>query len=392
MRNKHRKPRLAAIVTVSSLCLSAGARAEEADAFKSLMDDVWDKAVLYKNPDNPYIQKLAFTGRAQLDYAVIEGEGDPAAGVTDSDLDYEFGGWRRLRGGFKATVFNDFTLHTEADFNPDENPWYQRITDAYVAWAPCEAFELKVGKQGMGFTLDGSTSSKELITIDRNNLSNNLWFTNEYVPGITAGGKIDNWLYTVGLFSQGEEDGEFGNFDGGTSWLATIGYDLSGLTGGDESVIALDYVFNEETPSNPSLFTNRSLGNIFSLNFRHEKDAFGFRGDIAYGDGFLGQSDMWGLVLMPYYNINDKLQAVFRYTFIESDSDNGVRFARYESEPMLGRRGDQYQEAYLGLNYFIYGHKLKLQTGLQYVSMRDQADDGGAFDGLAWTTGIRLSW
>jgi phosphate-selective porin OprO and OprP len=156
MRNKHRKPRLAAIVTVSSLCLSAGARAEEADAFKSLMDDVWDKAVLYKNPDNPYIQKLAFTGRAQLDYAVIEGEGDPAAGVTDSDLDYEFGGWRRLRGGFKATVFNDFTLHTEADFNPDENPWYQRITDAYVAWAPCEAFELKVGKQGMGFTLDGS--------------------------------------------------------------------------------------------------------------------------------------------------------------------------------------------------------------------------------------------
>jgi phosphate-selective porin OprO/OprP len=391
MRHKTRKHQLAAIVTVSSLCLSAAARSEEADAFKSLMDDAWDKVVLYKNPDNPYIQKLAFTGRAQVDFATIEGEGDPAAGVTDKNLSYDYGGWRRLRGGLKATVFNDFTLHAEADFNPDEAPVYQKLTDVYIGWKPCEAFEIKAGKQGMGFTLDGTTSSKELITIDRNNLSNNLWFTNEYAPGVTVSGKIDKWAYTAGVFSQGEEDGEFGNFDAGTSWLASLGYDLSGFTGAKESIVALNYVFNEETPSNPSLFTNRSLGNILSLNYRYEKDAFGFRGDISYGDGFLGQSDMWGFVLMPYYNINDKLQAVFRYTFIESDSNNGVRFARYESEA-VGNRGDQYQEAYLGLNYFIYGHKLKLQTGLQYVSMRDKADDGGAFDGLAWTTGIRLSW
>ncbi len=380
-----------AIVTFSSLGLGSQAMANEPDVFKSLMDDAWDKVVLYKNPENPYIQKLAFTGRAQLDYAMIEGDGDIAAGVNDSDLDYDFGGWRRLRGGFKATVFNDFTLHAEGDFETDENPWYQRLTDAYVAWGPCEAFELKVGKQGMAFTLDGSTSSKELLTIDRNNLSNNFWFTNEYVPGITASGKIGNWLYNAGVFTQGEEDGEFGNFDGGTSWLASIGYDLSGLTGGDESLVMLDYVFNEETPSNPSIFTNRSLGNVFSLNYRFGKEAFGFRGDMTYADGFLGQSDIWGLVLMPYYNFTDKLQAVFRYTFIESSDDNGVRFARYESEA-VGNRGDQYQEAYLGLNYFIYGHKLKIQSGLQYVSMRDQADDGGAFDGLAWTTGFRLSW
>lgn len=380
-----------AIVTFSSLGLGSQAMANEPDVFKSLMDDAWDKVVLYKNPENPYIQKLAFTGRAQLDYAMIEGDGDIAAGINDLDLDYDFGGWRRLRGGFKATVFNDFTLHAEGDFETDENPWYQRLTDAYVAWGPCEAFELKVGKQGMAFTLDGSTSSKELLTIDRNNLSNNFWFTNEYVPGITASGKIGNWLYNAGVFTQGEEDGEFGNFDGGTSWLASIGYDLSGLTGGDESLVMLDYVFNEETPSNPSIFTNRSLGNVFSLNYRFGKEAFGFRGDMTYADGFLGQSDIWGLVLMPYYNFTDKLQAVFRYTFIESSDDNGVRFARYESEA-VGNRGDQYQEAYLGLNYFIYGHKLKIQSGLQYVSMRDQADDGGAFDGLAWTTGFRLSW
>lgn len=358
----------------------------------SLCEDLWSHAVLYKNKENPYLQKLAFTGRLQLDYAMIEGEGYPMAGVRENDLDYDWGGWRRLRAGFKATVLNDFTLHGEADFNPDEAPVYQKLTDAYIAWSCNEAFEIKVGKQGMGFTLDGTTSSKELITIDRNNLTNNLWFTNEYAPGVTVGGEIGKWSYTAGLFSQGEDDGEFGNFDAGTSWLASIGYDLSGMTGADETSVALNYVFNEETPSNPALFTNRSLGNIVSLNFRYEQDAFGFRSDLAHGDGFLGQSDMWGLVLMPYYNFNDKLQAVLRYTFIESEDDNGVRFARYESEAMLGTKGDQYQEIYLGLNYYICGHKLKLQTGLQYASMEDDAKNGGEYDGWGWTTGLRLSW
>jgi phosphate-selective porin OprO/OprP len=388
----YKKTRIAASVTMSSLCLAAVTRAEEAasspDAFKSLFDAV----VLYKDSSNPYLQKLAFTGRAQVDYALIDGEGSAVAGVNENDLDYEDLNTRRLRAGFKATLFQDFTAHIEADFDPDEDPFYQRITDAYIGWDHSDAFGIKVGKQGMAFTLDGSTSSKELLTIDRNNLSNNLWFTNEYIPGVTVGGQVGKWSYNAGVFSQGEEDGEFGNFDGGTSWLATVGYDFSAMMGADEATLALDYVFNEETPSDPTLFTNRSFQNIVSLNFRYEKDAFGFRSDLAAGDGFLSQSDIWGLTLMPYYNLTDKLQAVFRYSFIESDDENGVRFARYESEPLLGTKGDQYQEAYLGLNYYIYGNKLKVQSGLQYVSMQDGADDGGEFDGFAWTTGFRLSW
>jgi phosphate-selective porin OprO and OprP len=387
-----KKSRLSTIVTFSSIVLSTGGQAEEADALKSFFDDVWGAAVLYNNPENPYVQKVVFTGRAQFDYALIDGEGTVIAGTNEPDLDYDEFNTRRLRAGFKATLFKDFTAHVEGDFDPDEDPFYQRLTDAYIGWSPCDEFGIKLGKQGMAFTLDGSTSSKELLTIDRNNLSNNLWFSNEYIPGLTVGGEIGNWIYNAGVFSQGEEDGEFGNFDGGTSWLATVGYNFSDLAGADEAVLALDYVFNEETPSNPLLFTNRSLGNIVSLNFRYEKGDFGFRGDLAAGDGFLGQSDMWGLVIMPYYNITDRLQAVFRYTFIESESDNGVRFARYESEPMQGTRGDQYQEAYAGLNYYLYGHKVKIQTGLQYLSMRDQANDGGAFDGFAWTTGLRFSW
>ena len=75
----------------------------------------------------------------------------------------------------------------------------------------------------------------------------------------------------------------------------------------------------------------------------------------------------------------------------KSDDDNGVRFARYERE-IAGGRGDEYSEVYVGLNYYWYGHKLKLQTGLQYANMDDRAADGGAYSGWAWTTGFRISW
>jgi phosphate-selective porin OprO and OprP len=374
-----------------AMLATTGLAFAETDALTAKFDDAWSLVKLYENKENPILQKLAFTGRAQLDYALIDGEGSPTAGFTDSDLDYEFGGWRRLRAGFKATMFQDFTLHAEADFDPDEAPVYSRITDAYIAWSPSDAFEIKVGKQGIGYTLDGATSSKELITIDRNNLSNNLWFTGEYIPGITIGGTHSNWIYNFGVFSQGGQDNEFGDFDQGTAWLASLGYDFSKAMGAEEAVVRLDYVFNEETTAT-DMFTNRNLGNIVSLNGSYENGDFGVRGDLSYGEGFLGQPDVFGLVVMPYYNITEKLQAVFRYTYLHSDGNDGIRYGRYETTPLNGRRGDEYQEAYAGLNYYFYGHKLKLQTGVQYVSMNDDANNGGAFDGFAWTTGLRLSW
>ena len=89
--------------------------------------------------------------------------------------------------------------------------------------------------------------------------------------------------------------------------------------------------------------------------------------------------------------LSEKLQLVGRYTLVASEDDNGVRFARYEREIAAGR-GDRYNELYLGLNYYWYGHELKLQNGLQYVDMRDRADDGGAYSGWSWTTAFRLSW
>jgi phosphate-selective porin OprO/OprP len=109
------------------------------------------------------------------------------------------------------------------------------------------------------------------------------------------------------------------------------------------------------------------------------------------GDGYADQSDIWGFVVMSFYDISTRSQLLLRYTMLESTDANGVRLGRYERE-IEQERGDAYSEIYGGLNVYFYGHKLKWQTGLQYTDMNDEADDGGAYNGWGLTSALRMSW
>ena len=58
----------------------------------------------------------------------------------------------------------------------------------------------------------------------------------------------------------------------------------------------------------------------------------------------------------------------------------------------MAGRGDEYNELYLGANYYFYGHKLKLQTSLQWAELDDRAGDGDEYSGVSWTSGLRVGW
>jgi phosphate-selective porin OprO/OprP len=245
-----------------------------------------------------------------------------------------------------------------------------------------------VGKQGIPFTADGATSSKDLLAIDRSNLANNIWFPQEYTPGISASGRVAPWTYRLGVYSAGAANREFGDFSGGLFTLGVVGYDFSKPLGVKEALLAGNYVFQPADSRNT--FT-RQLRHVLSLNMRLEADRWGARWDIAKASGYLGQSDLWSVMAMPFLNVTPRFQLVGRYTVVKSASPNGVRLATYESRVEPGR-GDRYDELYAGANYFFYGHRLKLQSGLQLAEMDDRANDGGAYSGLSWTTGVRVGW
>ena len=114
-----------------------------------------------------------------------------------------------MRLGPRVTLFRTLTFHSEVELNPQEaDPLYLRFTDLYVQWSRNSRLAVTVGKQGVLFTMDGSTSSKELLAIDRSNLSNNMWFPQEYMPGVSVSGRKAPWSYRAGMYSAGSANRE----------------------------------------------------------------------------------------------------------------------------------------------------------------------------------------
>jgi phosphate-selective porin OprO/OprP len=346
---------------------------------ESSFDKVWSYATLYDNKDNRFIQKFDLSGRLQIDAAWFDAD----QGEFDDVL------WRRFRFGFKTILFQDWVLHIEGDWdlNKSFGESYNRLTDAYIGWHPGNNWNLKILKQSAGFTLDGATSSKKLLTLQRNNLTNNLWFTAEYFTGAAISGTAaKRWNYKVGMFSS-DGSNELSHFDAAYFTLLSLGYNFAGDLELDEATIRVDYVYNKEDED----ANTPDFSQVLSLVTKWERGDWGLWTDFSAGRGYASQSELWGVALMPFYDITQHIQLVFRYTYLKSNDDNGVRLGRYEKEIVKGR-GDEYNEIYGGLNVFFYGHKLKWQTGLQYSTMKDAADDGGEYDGWGLTTGLRISW
>ena len=346
----------------------------------STYDRIWRRfTTWYDEPSNPVVQRVLFSGRFQHEFATVRSD--------QGDIDE----WntRRLRLGPRITLFRTFTLHGEVELNPQErDPLYVRLTDMYLQWSRSPRLVITAGKHSIPFTMDGATSSKDLLTIDRSNLTNNIWFPQEYLPGVSVAGRAARWVYRGGVYSAGAANKEFGEFNGGAATLAVLGYDFGSILGVTEATLAGNYVYQQ--PDARNTFA-RQLEHVGSLNLKLEARGWGFRADLSKAKGFASQSDLSAVMLMPYVSITPELQLIGRYTRLTSDRFNGVQLATYENRVVRGR-GDRYDEAYVGANYFFYGQRLKLQTGVQFADMRDRAADGGAFSGTSWTTGIRIGW
>jgi phosphate-selective porin OprO/OprP len=224
--------------------------------------------------------------------------------------------------------------------------------------------------------------------MERSLLSNNLWFPEEYFTGATASGEIDNWVYTVGLFSS-DGGAEFGDFEAGYFGLFSLGYDFAEALAVDKALVRVDYVNND--PTGNGVLNTRNLTDVVSLNATLEQGQWGLRSEVAAGSGFGTQSDITAVAIMPYYSINDQWQLVASYNYVTSDDPNGVRLDRYENRIESGRVDDAH-EFYFGVNYYLCKHKLKWQTGVEYTTADDIANDGGAYDGWGLSSGIRISW
>ena len=369
---------LVVVILTGGPCLAQSSQPEKKEP--SVYDKIWNGFTnWYDDQENPVVQRVLFTGRFHHDWAIVDAD----------QGDHQESNVRRMRFGPRLTFLRNFLLHAEVEVNPQERePFYMRFTDAYVQWTKNPALVVTVGKHSVPFTQEGATSSRELLTIDRSNLANNIWFGQEYMPGLSVAGRKGTWAYRGSVYSAGAMNREFGEFNGGIFTMAVLGYDLSKKLGVREASVTGNYLYQQPDVNNT--FTRR-YEHIASINFRFEEGRVGTRGDLSTAVGYLGQRDVWAFMLMPYFNATSKLQFVGRYTFIDSDGNNGVSLPTYENRVVRGA-GDEYHEGYLGVNYYFYGHRLKLQSGVAFADMQDRAGDGGAYSGTSWVTGLRIGW
>lgn len=352
---------------------------------QSGFDKVWSYLTLYDNSEGNF-QKLALSGRAQIDAVWLNPDG---TGEDGSSLDnFNDTSWRRFRFGFVAEMFDDWKVHLEANFDLNEDPgdWYTNLTDAYIQFSPRKQFGIKVLKQSVGFTLDGATSSKRLLTMERNNLTNNLWFTAEYFNGVLASGTLaPGFSYKASLFSSGG-DPEL-DWDG-ASWFTfwQLGYKVN-----DDLKVRLDYVYQDEDVN----AATRDFEQVLSFVPQWQQGPWGVWGDLSMGKGLAdqGQEDVWGFHIKPFYDFNKNIQITVAYTYVDGEGENSVRLNRYDNRvDNVDDRGDRYQDIYAGINVYFYGHKCKWQTGLAWAKMDDSSADGNDYEGVTLSTGLRVYW
>ncbi len=356
----------------------------------SIYDKIWSTVKLVDNDDAKVLQSLAFTGRLQGDAYSFQSE----------DSSYEDIEWRRLRLGFKAQLFHDFTLHAEMDGDMndvDEDSWdafYGRLTDSYIGWKSSSALKVKLGKQSVGFTLDGATSSKKLIVPERSIVAGNLWFTTEYFTGAAVYGDIEDWSYKVGGYSASGEN-EFGHFESGYFALLSAGHKI-----GDNGSLRLDYVYNDPDYDGVNKDPDYKVGtkdleHVVALVYKQMiNEKLGLWADVAGAKGFADQShgsDLLGIDIMPFYNFTDSFQLVAQYAGVTSlDNQADVKMSRYASKN--AERVETAHNLLLGFNWYLYGHKLKWQNAVEYNYGKGLASTGDDYNGYGVTSALRLSW
>jgi phosphate-selective porin OprO/OprP len=120
--------------------------------------------------------------------------------------------------------------------------------------------------------------------------------------------------------------------------------------------------------------------------------------DLTAAHGIAGGKSVLGVTVLPTYVFwhdllrkGDALEAVVRYQYSVSDGENGLQLQpRYEQKVVPQGTGNNYNAVYIGVNYLLYGDRLKLMTGVEYSLMKDSALDRNSFDGWTYFVGVRF--
>jgi len=368
------------IVLAASFCLNGWGQQLPAES-PDIYDRVWALPALYDNPDNSVIQSFSLIGRYHGQYWSVDASQGTAA-------DWEN---RRKIVGFSSKWFQNFTVQAQMFLHNDGDSLYGGLYEGFIKWSPEEIdFSLSIGRLDYLFTgYERSKSSKKINAIERGLLVNQVMPAE--VVGAHLQGKKGRFSYHAGWFSRSIEE-EFDDFHSGSAAVAGIAYDTALFY--EKGSLHLDYLHN---PGGSEGNAFRPYRHVASLWHKGESGRLEVGADLTVAEPLDADGHVFGLTIEPSWMLTkelfgnqDPLQVVMRYQYATSSRDNGLVLQRRYEQKVTEGGGNNYQAVYAGLNYFLYGHKLKLMVGGEYAHMEDDADDGGKYSGWTWFGAIRL--
>lgn len=314
---------------------------------------------LYKEDSDDLVQEVWLLGRYHGQYH-----------WTDSDSGEDHGyETRRFRLGGQARVLKKITLHAQMVSGSDIDPVYNGFTELWAQWAFSPEVALTIGQQKNRFTHDRNVSSRYLNYLERAMLTN--MFGVDYTPAITLQGTVGKTSYYGGIFTNatGQNIGEaFTEYTSGYSALGAVYHRLGATLGVPDVTLYGSYLHSDanDRATNMNRFDDGVSGAIIMTNGHAS-----LIGEVTGGfDSDKG--DAVGLNMQPTYFINRSLQIATRYQIARSTDEGGLSpQRRYERPAGLGA-GDRYQAGYVGLNYYIAKHRIKVMTGIEYATMSGQ--------------------
>ncbi len=326
------------------------------------------------------LKDLQIRGRIQAQFGYTNVDND------EGDGDFSTFEMRRVRLGLRGTLFDNVRAQLEANLVPGED---LSMRSAFLQWREHEPAYIKLGMDKPLFGFEETTSSAEILTVERTLINNIL------APGTQTGlsleGEMDRLSYGAGVYT----DQANRNEDRQDRYMmnASVGLKLDGLVEDVTLRLRGDYIASDDR--------NGQFGGGFedgiAASLHLAVGTFDIRAEYMMGDNDGDKVSGW--YVTPSLFLTDSLQLVGRYEQADSDKQHGIRApSRYArradhvrvretkdaNDAVISKvdpqRGDSYQAAYVGLNYYLRNHAHKLMSGVEFAQLDNT--DAGTLDAI----------
>lgn len=347
-------------------------------------------------PGGKSTTKLSFSGRIQAQYDGLST--DVKQGDDPSSTSHFF--LRRIYLGAKAELGPDWGAQITYDFAGSS------FDAAFVQYTGLEDHTIDLGLRKVNFGYEERISGSSLKAIERSGVTRYFVEDNNarrlgagsYRIGAYIDGAKENFFYgaaitnpervgdsasSSGIGSAANNNLAFwgnaglkGKFASDGKYTAGVGLgylpEQGGVTTGTGNDLLVASIYSDVTVGKFNV-----IAEVLWANNENARQA-----SVGGGD-----ANSWGFYIQPAFKLNDKVELVARYSYLDTDG-HGVRISDgVRNAPTPSVNYDTLSDYYLGFNYYFQGNDVKLSAGFVYGKADDRISSSGSSS--LETVGIR---